>query len=163
MDLSIHKMKILLVITFIALILSLASDRRKTVSGIKKGLKMFVALLPAVLNILILVSVFLYLVPKEKLVNLLGKNSGIPGVMIAAVLGSVSLIPMFITYPLAAVLLKSGVSYQVLAVFITTLLMVGVLTLPLETTYFGLKVSVIRNILSFIGAIIISLVIGIFL
>jgi len=156
-------MKILLVMTFIALVLSLVSDRKKTVSGIKIGLKLFVGLLPTVLNILILVSIFLYLVPKETLANLLGKNFGMLGLMIAAVLGSVSLIPMFITYPLAAILLKSGVSYQVLAVFITTLLMVGVLTLPLEAKYFGLKVSIIRNVLSFIGALIIGLVIGIFL
>ncbi|MGQ9534975.1 MAG: hypothetical protein ACUVTF_07070 [bacterium] len=95
--------------------------------------------------------------------QLLGKNSGMRGIGIAAVLGSVALIPMFITYPLAAILLKGGVSYQVLAVFITTLLMVGVLTLPIEVKYFGLKVSIIRNILSFIGALIIGLVIGLFL
>ncbi|MEO0292602.1 MAG: hypothetical protein ABIN61_00065 [candidate division WOR-3 bacterium] len=124
---------------------------------------MFLGLLPMVLNVLILVSVFLYLVPKEILTNLLGKNSGVFGLGIAAVLGSVSLIPMFITYPLAAILLKSGVSYRVLAVFITTLLMVGVLTLPLEAKYFGMKVSVIRNVLSFVGALIVGLVIGIFL
>jgi len=124
---------------------------------------MFLNLLPIVLNVLILVSVFLYLVPKETLSNLLGKNSGVFGFAIAAILGSVSLIPMFITYPLAAILLKSGVSYDVLAVFITTLLMVGVLTLPLEAKYFGIKVSIIRNALSFIGALIIGFIIGIFL
>ncbi len=156
-------MKFLLIFTIICLIISLFSDKKKTVSGIKKGLKMFLGLLPTVLNVLILVSVFLYLVPKETLSNLLGKNSGPLGFTIAAVLGSVSLIPMFIIYPLAAILLKGGVSYRVLAVFITTLLMVGVLTLPLEAKYFGLKVSIIRNVLSFIGAIIIGLVIGIFL
>lgn len=156
-------MIILLILTFILVIMSFIADRGKTVSGIKKGLKMFLGLLPMVLNVLILVSIFLYLVPKETLTNLLGKNSGVLGMGIAAVLGSVALIPMFITYPLAAILLKSGVSYQVLAVFITTLLMVGVLTLPVEIKYFGLKVSVIRNVLSFIGALIIGLVIGIFL
>lgn len=156
-------MKFLIIFTIVCLIISFFSDKKKTVSGIKKGLKMFLGLLPTVLNVLILVSVFLYLVPKETLSNLLGKNSGPLGLIIAAVLGSVSLIPMFITYPLAAILLKSGVSYRVLAVFITTLLMVGVLTLPLEAKYFGLKVSVIRNVLSFIGALIIGLAIGIFL
>jgi uncharacterized membrane protein YraQ (UPF0718 family) len=156
-------MKFLIIFTAVCLIISFFSDKKKTVSGIKKGLKMFLGLLPTVLNVLILVSVFLYLVPKETLSNLLGKNSGPLGLIIAAVLGSVSLIPMFITYPLAAILLKSGVSYRVLAVFITTLLMVGVLTLPLEAKYFGLKVSVIRNVLSFIGALIIGLAIGIFL
>lgn len=124
---------------------------------------MFLGILPMVFNVLILVSIFLYLVPKETISNLLGKNSGILGIGIAAVLGSVALIPMFITYPLAALLLKSGVSYQVLAVFITTLLMVGVLTLPIEVKYFGLKVSIIRNTLSFIGALVIGLVIGLVL
>jgi uncharacterized membrane protein YraQ (UPF0718 family) len=155
--------KFLLILTFILLIISFVADKKRTILGIKKGFKMFLGLLPMVLNLLILVSIFLYLVPKETLVNLLGKNSGVIGLGIAAVLGSVSLIPMFITYPLAAILLKSGVSYQVLAVFITTLLMVGVLTLPLEAKYFGLKVSIMRNSLSFIGALIIGLVIGIIL
>jgi uncharacterized membrane protein YraQ (UPF0718 family) len=156
-------MKFLLGLTFVSLILSFLFDKNKTILGVKKGIKMFIGLLPAILNVLILVSVFLYLVPKETLSNLLGKNSGVTGFVIAALLGSVSLIPMFITYPLAAILLKSGVSYRVLAVFITTLLMVGVLTLPLEAKYFGLKVAVLRNVLSFIGAIIIGLIIGLFL
>lgn len=156
-------MKILLSLTFIFLIISFFSDRKRTVLGIKKGLKMFLGLLPTILNVLILVSVFLYLIPKETLIKLLGKDSGIIGVMIAAVLGSVSLIPAFVSYPLAAILLKSGVAYSVVAVFITTLMMVGILTLPLEIKYFGMKVSLIRNSLSFIGALIIGLVIGIFL
>ncbi len=156
-------MKFVLYLTFIALLLSLVFDKDKTITGVKKGIKMFIALLPTVLNVLILVSVFLYLVPKETLSNLLGKNSGVIGFVFAALLGSVSLIPMFITYPLAAILLKSGVSYRILAVFITTLLMVGVLTLPLESKYFGLKVAILRNILSFIGAVIIGLIIGLFL
>lgn len=156
-------MKFLLVLTAVLFIISLIADKKKTLLGIKKGFKMFLGLLPTVLNVLILVSIFLYLVPKETLAYVLGKNSGILGFGIAAIIGSVSLIPMFITYPLAAILLKSGVSYQVLAVFITTLLMVGVLTLPLEAKYFGMKTSIVRNSLSFIGALIIGLVIGIFL
>ena len=131
-------MKFLLALTIIFLTISFLISKSKTIDGVKKGIKMFLGLLPTVLNVLILVSVFLYLVPEETLANLLGKNSGALGFTIAAVLGAVSLIPMFITYPLAAVLLNSGVSYQVLAVFITTLMMVGVLTLPLEAKYFGM-------------------------
>jgi len=42
-------------------------------------------------------------------------------------------------------------------------MMVGVLTLPLEMKYFGVKVSLMRNALSFIGAIVIGLLMGIFL
>ena len=107
-------------------------NRTKTLSGIKKGLKMFFGLLPVVLNVLILVSIFLYLVPQETLNDLLGKNSGIIGIGIAALLGSVALIPMLFTYPLAVLLLKSGLSYQVLAVLITTVLMYGLCLNPVH-------------------------------
>lgn len=150
-------------LTLIALVLSLLADRRKTWAGIKKGLRMFINLLPALLNILILVSIFLYLLPKETLIKWLGHDSGWLGMAIAALLGSISLIPGFIAYPLGGILLKNGVSYRVIAVFITTLMMVGVLTLPLEAKYFGLKVSILRNALSFIGALLIGIVIGVFL
>jgi uncharacterized membrane protein YraQ (UPF0718 family) len=156
-------MLILIIVTLIALIVSSIKDYGKTVAGVRKGIKMFINILPALLNILILVSVFLYLVPGETLVRWLGKGSGFMGMSIAAVLGSVSLIPGFIAYPLAAILLKSGVGYNVIAIFITTLMMVGVLTLPLEAKYFGMKVALMRNALSFIGAIIIGLLIGLVL
>ncbi len=156
-------MKILLILVFTILIFSFLFDRRKTLSGIKKGINMFLNLLPMLLNVLILVSIFLYLFPKEVLIRWLGKESGWLGITIAAIIGSISLIPGFIAYPLAAILLKNGIAYSVIAVFITTLMMVGVLTLPLEAKYFGMKVSLVRNTLSFIGAIIIGLVIGIFL
>jgi len=156
-------MILLLIITAIALIISFILDSKRTIAGIKKGLNMFVNILPSMLNVLILVSVFLYLVPNETIVRWLGKGSGLKGISIAAGVGSISLIPGFIAYPLASILLKSGVSYEILAVFITTLMMVGVLTLPVESKYFGLKVSIVRNFLSFLGAIIIGLLIGLFL
>ena len=156
-------MHILISITFIALIVSFIKDRSKTTVGVRKGIKMFLNILPALLNILILVSVFLYLIPDETLARWLGKDSGFTGMTIAALLGSVSLIPGFIAFPLAAILLKGGVAYKVIAIFVTTLMMVGVLTLPLEAKYFGMRVAIIRNVLSFIGAIIIGLLVGVFI
>ena len=153
-------MHLLAAITVLALIISLLSDRRITFNGIKKGLKLFAGILFALLNILIFVSIVLYLIPNETIVRLLGKNSGFLGIVIAAIIGSISLIPGFISYPLASILLKSGVAYGVIAVFITTLMMVGIITLPLEAKYFGMKTALTRNGLSFVGAIIIGLLIG---
>jgi len=156
-------MQLLVLITVVCLILSLVVDRRKTFEGVKRGFKMFLNLLPALLLVLILVSVFLYLVPQQTIVKLLGAKSGILGVAIAAVVGSISLIPAFISFPLARILLDKGVSYTVVAVFITTLIMVGVLTLPIEFKYFGKRAAIMRNLLSFIGALIIGYLIGLFL
>jgi len=124
---------------------------------------MFIGILPAMLNVLILVSIFLYLVPESFIIKTLGKDSGFMGFIIAGLIGSIALIPGFISYPLAAVLIKGGVSYKIIAVFITTLMMVGVLTLPIEIKYFGVRASVVRNILSFIGALIIGVIMGLFL
>ena len=120
-------------------------------------------LLPSFLSIIILVSVFLGLIPQETLIAYLGKESGMLGMAIAALLGSIALIPGFISYPLGAMLLRNGVSYAVIAVFITTLMMVGVLTLPIEIKYFGVKVSLLRNALSFLGALLIGVIMGILL
>jgi uncharacterized membrane protein YraQ (UPF0718 family) len=149
--------------TAILLMLSFFIDRGKTMTGLKKGMRMFLNILPALLNVLILVSIFLYVVPPPVLTRWLGRGTGWAGIGSAAVLGSISLIPGFIAFPLGAILVRSGVSYQVVAVFITTLMMVGILTLPLEAKYFGLKVSIIRNVLSFFGALLVGLLMGIFL
>ena len=150
----------LLVVTALALIISFFADRKKTMQGLKKGMKMFLGILPSLLNILALVSIVLYLIPNETLVKWLGKDSGSFGMLSAAVIGSIALVPGFIAFPLAAILLKSGVGYGVLAVFITTLMMVGVLTLPLEAKYFGMRTTLIRNALSLAGAVIIGVLIG---
>ena len=117
---------------------------------------MFMNLLPPFVTVLIILSFVLALLPGELLEKLLGADSSITGFFIAAGLGSVALIPGFISYPLAAVLLKNGVSYPVISVFITTLMMVGIVTLPIEKNFFGWRVAIIRNVLSFIGALIIG-------
>lgn len=150
----------LFVATMAALLLSFIFDRRKTIMGLKKGSLMFMNLFFPFMTVLILVSVFLTLISKETIVHWLGGGSGASGFVIAALVGSISLIPGFIAFPLGSILIKMGVSYQVVAVFITTLMMVGVVTLPLEAKYFGWKTAIMRNALSFIGAIIIGIAIG---
>lgn len=82
------------------------------------------------------------------------------GFSVTAIIGSITLIPGPISYPIAASLISKGASYSIVAVFITTLMMVGVVTLPLEIKYFGKKAAIIRNLLNFIAAIIIGLIIG---
>ena len=44
--------------------------------------------------------------------------------------------------------------------FVTTLMMVGVVTLPLEITYFGKRLAIKRNLLAFAYAVVSSFIIG---
>ena len=84
------------------------------------------------------------------------------GVLIGAILGSITLMPGFIAYPLCGILLKKGVAYMVLSAFSTTLMMVGVLTYPVEKAYLGKNVTLIRNLISFAIALVVALATGLF-
>jgi uncharacterized membrane protein YraQ (UPF0718 family) len=143
--------------TLTLLLLSLAASRRKTVEALRTGLKMFLNLLPSLLSILMLVAVVLALLGPETIRELLGRDSGPMAYVVAAAIGSVALIPGLVAYPMSGMLVSSGVSYPVIAVFITTLMMVGVVTLPLERKFFGTKIALARNALSLVGALAIGL------
>jgi uncharacterized membrane protein YraQ (UPF0718 family) len=146
----------IIILTAVLTLISFVFDKKKTLKGIKKGLMMFIKILPTLLSVIIIVSVVLYLVSDEVLIEYLGKDADLGAYVSAALIGSVSIIPGFIAYPLAGILLKTGVSFSVLSVFITTLKMVGILTIPIEARFFGLKTANIRNSLSFIGAILVG-------
>jgi uncharacterized membrane protein YraQ (UPF0718 family) len=151
---------IYLSICVVAVLVSLLFDRKKTLAGIKKGLKMFINLLPMFLTILILISIVLYIVPPSLIIRYLGPDSGTIGVIVAAVVGSVILIPAVISYPIAANLLQQGAAYSVVATFMTSLMLVGWITLPIEIQYFGKSVAILRKSLNFVAAIIIGVIIG---
>ncbi len=153
----------LTIIVCILLVASFIADIRKTIKGVTLGLKMFFKLLPALIAMLALVSVLFFAIPDKTLVSLIGEDSGIKGWLIAASLGSVSLIPGFIAFPLCSILVSKGVAYSTVAIFITTLMMVGIVTLPVEAKFFGWRVSIIRNIMSFIAALLIGLLMMFFL
>jgi uncharacterized membrane protein YraQ (UPF0718 family) len=153
-------MIIVISIAIISLLLSFFFDPQKTIAGIKKGLMMFLKILPTLLSIIIIISIVLYLTPKEFFLKYFGNDSGTMGYVFAALIGSITLMPGFIAYPVCGFLIKNGVSYPIIAVFVTTLMMVGIITIPIEKKYFGLKVTLLRNILSFIGALLVGLLIG---
>lgn len=156
-------MQLLIALTLIATIVSFFIDRDRTIDGVKRGLTMFLNLLPSWILVLIIVSLFLYFVPESTIIKLLGSQSGLVGLLIAAVAGSIAMMPPFVLFPIANILLSKGVAYSVVAVFITNLMMVGVLTSPIELKYFGVKATLARNILSFFGAIAIGVIIGVFM
>ena len=92
----------------------------------------------------------------------LNAEKTIKGFIIALLLGSITMIPGFIAYPIAKVLIEKGVSYTVVAGLVTSLMLVGIVTFPLEKKYFGSKATILRNIMSFFISGLIALIMGIF-
>ncbi len=150
----------LLIVTGVALFASLLTNRQKTWRALVIALKRFTKILPAFSGMLILFSVAIVLLPAATIEKLLGGNNPWLGVIIASVAGSVTLMPGFIAFPLCGALLQQNVPYMVLAAFTTTMMSVGVLTCMLEEQYFGWKVTIFRNSISLLVALLVAIVTG---
>ncbi|MDO5047769.1 MAG: permease [Anaerococcus sp.] len=152
--------KILYVIALISLILSFFKDKDRTKLALKKSLKSFENILPPIGVVILLIGFALTFLDAQTISRILGKDSGPKGMLIAGLIGSITLIPGFVAFPLAASLLRAGAGYGQIAIFISTLMMVGIATLPMEIKYFGKKMAVKRNVLFLLCAIVTSVLIG---
>ena len=144
-----------------ALIVSLAASRKKTLAALKRAWKRFRSLLPAFLLMLCLVALVLAFLSDEMIIRVLGKDEILASTAFAALIGSIVFMPGFVVFPLSGILLGKGVPYMDLSAFTTTLMMVGVLTFPIEKAYMGTKATVIRNLVSFFIALAVALAAGI--
>ncbi len=149
-------------ITGLILIISLIANREKTLKAVKIAITKFIKIFPAFLTMLIFVSFILFLFPDEVISNYLNNSSKLISVLLASLFGSITIMPGFIAFPLSGILLNKGIPYMVLSAFTTTLMMVGILTYPIEKEYFGVKVTIIRNIISFFIALAVAIMTGIF-
>jgi uncharacterized membrane protein YraQ (UPF0718 family) len=145
------------------LAVSFFRDRKKTKIALLKAWKAFENILPQLLTILVVIGVAMALVSRETIQRLIGSDSGVWGVLAAAAVGSVTLIPGFVAFPLAAALLKNGAGYMQIAAFVSTLMMVGVVTLPLEIRTFGKRTAILRNVLALCFSLAAAAVIGVVL
>ena len=146
----------------LALLVSWWRDPDRTVKAIQVCGRSLKGLVPGVLGMIALVGLVLALVPQEALTKLF-TTKGVIGFAMISLVGSIFTMPAPIAFPLAGSLLRVGAAPAVLATFITTLTMVGIVSAPMEISYFGLRFTLLRQTLSFIAAIVIGLLMGVFL
>ena len=154
---------IIYILAIVLLGVSFLKDRKKTRMALLKSWKSFENILPQFLSILMIIGVMLAVLNPDAISSLIGQQSGWIGLIIASIIGSITLIPGFVAFPLASVLLENGAGFMQIAVFISTLMMVGIVTIPVEIKYFGKKATVLRNTLAFAFSYIVAIVIGVVL
>ncbi len=150
------------IVAFVCLALSFYFSKEKSVKALKIARNKFLKVLPAFLLMLIFVSLAIGLLPEEVYSKYLSKENGWTSFLSGLGLGSITMMPGFIAFPLSGILLSKGVSYTTLSVFTSSLMMVGVLTFPVEKKYLGFKVAFVRNLINVFVAIIIALITGFF-
>lgn len=145
------------------LFFSFLKDKRKTLLSLKKAWKMFTGVLSQFVAILLFVGLALAVLSPEIIRRLIGEETGFIGMLLSSLVGAVSLVPVMIAFPIVAELLESGAGIIQMAVFVSTLTTVGLITIPIETKYLGKKVAVLRNVLAFAFSFLTAYLMGVFL
>lgn len=141
-------------------IFSLIKSREKTKKAFIKAWRAFENILPQLIGIMVLVGVVLALLDPATIAVIIGAQSGWLGVALATLIGAITLMPGFVAFPTAALLLASGAGYMQVGAFVSSLMMVGTVTLPVEFKYFGKKTALLRNAFALLFALVVAFVIG---
>lgn len=136
-------------LTALGLAISWRRDPEKTRAALAKARASLLMILSPLVTVILLVALVLTALPPSVLSRLVGAQSGFAGVLLASVAGSVTLIPGFAAFPMARMLLENGAGIVQVGVLVSTLMMVGVVTLPMERSIFGWKAAIARNLLAY--------------
>ena len=147
----------------ICLIASIIKSKEKSKKAFKVAGKALLKTAPSLLTVLGIVGLTLGILAPETISNMVGAEAGFTATIVAAILGAITYIPSFVAFPLAGSLLRSGATVMTISAFITTLVMVGIVTAPMEIKALGKKFTLLRNGLGFMAALIIAGIMGMIL
>lgn len=141
------------------LLISSLKDRQKTKIALIKAWKSFSNLIPEILSVMMFAGITLAILNPNTISKLIGSESGFSGIFLSLIAGSIALIPGFVAFPLGAALLEEGAGYAQIAAFVSSLMAVGIVTLPLEIKYFNKHIAILRNSFALIVSFIFTMVI----
>lgn len=130
--------------------------------ALKKAWKAFENILPEFLTVIMFVGVLLAVLNPQVISKIIGNNSGWFGIIIAAVVGAVTLIPGFVAFPTAAMLLQNGVKFSNILIFIGAWSTTKIPMVLFEMSALGTKFTLTRLLIDIPGIIIIAYLLGAF-
>ena len=119
------------------------------------ALKSLGSVMPMLFAIIGLVGLFQAAVSPQMLHSLFS-GSPLQDTLTATVIGGVSVGQPFFSYIIAGELLAEGVSLYAVSAFILAWVTLGIIQLPMEWAIFGRRFTILRNLLSFIFALLIA-------
>ena len=123
------------------------------------SLQMF-SIIPAVM---ILMGLFSAWVSKEQVLKFLGSEAGVKGAVLAFLFGAFPTGPLYIAFPLAAVLRKKGVSNANLIIFLSAWACIKIPQEMVEWQFLGLHFMLARLALTIVLVILMAFLIEIIL
>ncbi|GIP51086.1 hypothetical protein [Paenibacillus vini] len=150
-------------IAIIYLGISFIKDKHKTKTALIKSWKMFLNVIPDLLAIMLFIGLALSLLTPSFISSIIGENSGFLGIIYSTIIGSIALVPSFIVFPLGHTLVQNGAALPQVAVLMSTMMSVGLVTLAMEQKTFGKSFAYARNISSILMSLLFALIIWVVL
>ena len=142
----------LLVLIILVLVIIFKNDIGiKSLEITKDSLFQMLSVLPPIMILLGLMDEW---VSRESMMKYMGENSGILGVFLVMSLATFAAGPMYAAFPFTAVLLKKGVKFSNVMIFMNTWCVIKISTLLFEVTSLGFKFTFYRFIIDFVGVIV---------
>jgi uncharacterized membrane protein YraQ (UPF0718 family) len=130
---------------------------KKFLQVYQKTQKIIIITLPLVIGVVLLISLLMPLLKSDWLIKLFQKNILVDS-LIGSVIGSLAAGNPITSYILAGEFTNLGISLAAIVAFILSWVTVGLVQLPAEVMMLGKRFAILRNILSFISAILIGLI-----
>jgi len=130
-------------------------ENSRTKEAFVKALRSLAAMTPMLLAVIGLVGLFQAFVSPEMLRTLFS-GSPLLDTLIGTVIGGISIGQPVISYIIGGELLGQGISLYAVTAFILAWVTLGIIQLPLEASLFGARFTLVRNLLSFLFAMLIG-------
>lgn len=113
--------------------------------------KQMISVVPPIMIVLGLIDVW---IPREAMMKYMGDDSGIKGIFLAILIGSIAAGPMYAAFPFTKVLLKKGVRFSNIIIFMNAWCVTKISTLMFEVSSLGYKFTLSRLLIDIPGVII---------
>ncbi|NOY58461.1 MAG: hypothetical protein GXO75_05955 [Calditrichaeota bacterium] len=139
-------------VIFTVVLLIIFPDRQPAV--IKSSGQIFWEMLWILPAVMLLIGLFAVWVPKEVIVKLMGTASGIRGIGLSLLLGSLPTGPLYVAFPMAAALIKKGARTSNIVIFLSAWACIKIPQEMVELQFLGARFMALRLGLTIIFVII---------
>lgn len=135
---------VMIILAVIFGIIALLEGKPVFLNGANSGVKLFLGILPMLFFAFILAGFIQALIPKEAINRWIGKGSGLKGIFIGCLAGSIVPGGPYTSFPIVASLVKTGASIGTVVSFITAWSLWAFTRLPIEIGVVGFKLAFVR-------------------
>lgn len=144
---------IIVVLVYLAIFIMKPTLGIDSVKGSAYYLKEMLMIMPVIFVLTALLDLW---VPKEKIMQFLGKDSKAKGALLSFVIGSVSAGPIYAAFPMCVMLLHKGASIRNIIIILSSWSVIKIPMLINEFKFLGAEFMIIRWVLTIIAILIFS-------